>query len=589
MSKDSVIHISKKEESDSLSDLEGLVPGTAPAPKAKKKFRWRVEDTDSPKEIYNWTLYLSVFAFGILGAARGVDEGCISGSKAQVSFNKQFGLHDHTKSAHELAELKSNIAAMVQLGSIGGAMLAMYTTDKLGRVNALRQLIVIWVVGAIIQITSSSVGQLYAGRLIEGLAIGQTTTVGPTYLSEVAPRQIRGLCGCLFAGAVYFGIALEYFAHYGTALHISNSSRAQWVIPTSLKLVFAAIIGFMTLFTVESPRWYIKVGRQEEAAHALLRLRNLPADHPYVVGEISDINEQINNELAATEGRSLLNTFKEIFATKSNRYRFFVISCGAQLLGQWSGANAVTIYSPELLANIGITGIDKLKMTAVLGVVKLTSAYLSAFFIIDFLGRRFALYSGIILQLITEGYYAIFLHIVPEASTGAKMTPSQSRASKGALAALYLSGCGWTMGFNSVQYLLGSEIFPLNVRSVAQSTVMVLHFANQYGNSKAVPKMMLAMQPYGAFYFFCAVLAIALFWAWFFVPEVAGRSLESMEEIFNLPWYLVGRKGAKLCPDHSELSRVHVDPNGELSYDVEKPTTDLVETVETVEKEKNTK
>lgn len=574
--------LQKKYSGSSMLDIEkNHVITTENAVPEKKKFRWRIEDTDSPSEIYNWTLYLSVFVFGVLGAARGLDEGSISGSVAQPSFKNQFGLSDKLKSADQLADLKSNITSMVQLGSVAGAMIAMYTVDKLGRVNALREVCVIWVVGVIIQITSYDVGQLYAGRFIEGLAIGQTTTIGPTYLAEVAPKQIRGLCGCIFAGAVYLGIMLAYFAHYGTALHMEASQRMQWVVPTSLKIIFAGSILIMSfLFTWESPRWYLKAGKPEKAIHSLSKLRNLPPDHPYIVGEISDINEQLSVELAAVSGNSAIGVIKEFIMKKANRYRFFLVVAAAQVLGQWSGANAVTIYAPELFAVIGVTGVEKMKMTAILGLVKFCSAYLCAFFIIDFLGRKKALYMGITLQMICLLYFAIFLTIVPGASDEEYvMTGSQARASKGALAALFLSGCGWTMGFNSIQYLLGSEIFPLNVRSFAQSAVMVLHFANQYGNSKALPKMMISLHPYGAFYFFVGVLVIALFWAWFFVPEVAGRSLESMEDIFNLPWYLVGRKGPELCPDHSELNRIHFD-HGIMSYEQKNESQEFVEDVE---------
>lgn len=574
--------LQKKYSGSSVLDIEKnqVITTENPVPE-KKKFRWRIEDTDSPSEIYNWTLYLSVFVFGVLGAARGLDEGSISGSVAQPSFKNQFGLSDELKSANQLADLKSNITSMVQLGSVAGAMIAMYTVDKLGRVNALREVCVVWIVGVIIQITSYDVGQLYAGRFIEGLAIGQTTTIGPAYLAEVAPKQIRGLCGCIFAGAVYLGIMLAYFAHYGTALHMEASQRMQWVVPTSLKIVFAGCILIMSfVFTWESPRWLLKAGKPDKAIHSLSKLRNLPPDHPYIVGEISDINEQLSVELAAVSGNSVIGVIKEFIMKKANRYRFFLVVAAAQVLGQWSGANAVTIYAPELFAVIGVTGVEKMKMTAILGLVKFCSAYLCAFFIIDFLGRKKALYMGITLQMICLLYFAIFLTIVPGAADEEYvMTGSQARASKGALAALFLSGCGWTMGFNSIQYLLGSEIFPLNIRSFAQSTVMVLHFANQYGNSKALPKMMISLQPYGAFYFFVGVLVIALFWAWFFVPEVAGRSLESMEDIFNLPWYLVGRKGPELCPDHSELNRIHFD-HGVMSYEQKNNSQEFVEDVE---------
>lgn len=574
---------------DSPRSLEDARPQEKPE---KKKFRWRVTDEDSPPEIYNWTLYLSVFVFGILGAARGLDEGNISGTKAQISFQTQFGLIDENKTEDEIAQLKSNITSMVQLGSIGGCLIAMWTVDRFGRIRALQQVCVIWIVGAILQITSSSVGQLYAGRLIEGLAIGQTTTIGPTYMSEVAPRQIRGLCGCIFAGAVYLGIMIGYFANYGTALHMSDESRNQWVVPTSLKIVMAGSIFILSfLLSVESPRWLLKVKQPEKAVRNLSKLRGLPEDHPYVLGEISDINEGLIVESEAVAGSSLLSKIKEVCFVKSIRYRVIMVASMAQLLGQWSGANAITIYAPELFALSGITGVEKLKMTAVLGVVKFISAYASAFFIIDFLGRKRALYIGITVQLFSILFFALFLTIVPHAADeNPNLSVSENHASKAAMAALYISGMGWTMGFNSIQYLLGSEIFPLNIRSFAQSLVMVLHFANQYGNSKAMPKMLLALNNYGAFYFFVGVMLISLFWAYFFVPEVAGRSLESMEDIFNLPWYLIGRKGPELCPDYSQINKIHYNKDhegnaygGDIMVD-QKPETEWKENASDDEK-----
>ena len=103
-------------------------------------------------------------------------------------------------------------------------------------------------------------------------------------------------------------------------------------------------------------------------------------------------------------------------------------------------------------------------MSAVLGVVKFCSAYLSAFFLIDVIGRKRCLYVGLSLQMTCILFYAIFLTIVPEAAeSGTSLTGSKYRASQAALASIFLSGTAWTMGFNSVQYLIGAEIFPLEL------------------------------------------------------------------------------------------------------------------------------
>ncbi|CAH6722017.1 hexose transporter Hxt9p [[Candida] jaroonii] len=547
----------------------------------KPKFSWRVVDNHSPPEIYNWTLYMSIFVFGILGAARGLDEANSAGIAVQKSFRDQFGLNDPNKSVHEIADLKSNITAMVQLGSIGGAVIASFLVDWVGRVRSMQIVCVCWIVAVIIQITSRTLGQLYVGRLLEGLlAIGLTTTIGPTYISEVTPKAIRGMAGCIFAGAVYLGIMLSYFAHYGTAVHISQDSNTQWIIPNTLKIVFAGLIFILSIFfCVESPRWYIKVGKNETAVKALSKLRHLPETHPFLIGEITDITEQVEFEKRAKEGNTLWGLTLQLVRTKSMRYRFFMLSAMIHVLGQWSGANSVTIYAPELFGLSGIKGVETLKMTAVLGVVKFIGAYISAFFIIDFLGRRKALYIGISLQMMALLFFALFLLLVPEAAhegeQASDLSPSQLHASKAAMAAIYISGLGWVTGFNSMQYLIGSEIFPINMRSFAQSITMVVHFANQYGNSKALPKMLLTLQPYGTFFFFVGVNFLALTWAWFCIPEVSGRSLESMEELFNLPWYLIGRRGHILCPDHSEVNKIDYS-KGKFRY-LDKPETEMHE------------
>jgi MFS family permease len=206
---------------------------------------------------------------------------------------------------------------------------------------ATRQLCVIWIVGVIIFITSNgNYGQVLAGRFIMGLGIGQTTVVAPTYLAEAAPRSIRGLCICIFSGSVYLGIMLGYFANWGTSLHISNSTSKQWVDATILHIVFAGIIIIMSFFALESPRWLAKVGRDEQAATNMSKLRKLPQDHPYVRAELIDIHDQLEREREATLGSGILGPLKELFLLPGNRYRI-LLGLGCQLLGRKCLSNFV--------------------------------------------------------------------------------------------------------------------------------------------------------------------------------------------------------------------------------------------------------
>jgi sugar porter (SP) family MFS transporter len=469
------------------------------------------------------------------------------------SFKEEFDLD--AGSEHHQAQVESNITSMVQIGSIAGSLLAFFICDKIGRVRSLQVLCVLWLVGFIIVVTShGSVGQILAGRFIAGLGIGMTVVVGPTYLAETAPRAIRGMLTNIFAGSVYLGVMIAYFSNWGASINLPNTSRWQWVDPQMCHIGFASLLLILSFTVPETPRWLTMKGRNEESTKALCKLRQLPETHPFVQAELYGIQEQLEREQEAFLGVSKWGKLRELFTIPANRYRL-MLGFMAQLLGQWSGASAITIYAVEFFGVLGKSGqSEKLFATCILGVVKLSSAYLCAFFLVDFIGRRRSLYGGISLQLVSILYIAIFLSIVgTEALENGTLTPSQKHAGVGAVVMLYLSGVGWTMGWNSFQYLVNAEVWPLRLRALGSSMTMCLHFANQYGNTKAVPLMLLAMTSAGFFYFCAAVCFLGLIWVWAFVPELAGRSLESTDELFSLPWYKIGRHGNKLAPDNEAI------------------------------------
>ncbi|KAI7204626.1 putative quinate permease, partial [Hortaea werneckii] len=220
-----------------------------------------------PKEAFNWRLWFAVFVFGLLGAARGVDEGLITGVFNSDNFKESLGLDQLDDDA--LAGVKGNVSSMVQLGSIPGALLAFFACDYLGRVWATRQLCIIWLIGiAIFMGNNGSMAAVYFGRFFAGIGIGETVVVGPVYLSEISPAPIRGLCTCAFTGAVYLGILIAYFANYGAELHLSGGI-SRWMVPTSVHLMFGVIILFASIFAWESPRHLMRKGKEQEAIHVM--------------------------------------------------------------------------------------------------------------------------------------------------------------------------------------------------------------------------------------------------------------------------------------------------------------------------------
>lgn len=349
---------------------------------------------------------------------------------------------------------------------------------------------------------------------------------------------------------MYLGIVLAYFANYGAHRHISDQSYNQWVVPTSLHIMFSGIIFILSFFQYESPRFLIKQGKQAEATAVMAHLRHQSIDSDYIVREIAEIQAGYEHELEATKGVGWKGKLKELFLNKSNLYRLYMASM-VQFLSQWSGAGSITLYAPDLFKILGITGSEtSLLVTAVFGLVKLFSALCCALFLVDVIGRKRSLLLGITLQAIAMIYVAGFLTAVPELGVvkNFQLPESKKGASRGAIAMIYISGMGWALGWNSMQYLLTAELFPLRVRALATSWAMTLHFANQYGNSRAVPNMLLptadgGISPKGTFWCFAAVTILGGLWVFVSVPETGGRSLESMDRLFDLPWYKIGLYG----------------------------------------------
>lgn len=82
---------------------------------------FNIKASGLPEQALNRRLWLAVFTFGLMGAARGVDEGLITGVFNTDAFKVPLGLDK--LDPDELANVKGNVSSMVQLGSIPGALL----------------------------------------------------------------------------------------------------------------------------------------------------------------------------------------------------------------------------------------------------------------------------------------------------------------------------------------------------------------------------------------------------------------------------------------------------------------------------------
>jgi MFS family permease len=349
-------------------------------------------------------------------------------------------------SASSLADTKGWITAIATAGAVFGCLAVVSIVDRVGRLNALRVASIFYLAGILGQAFSGgNLGGLYASRFIGGFGIGGTTVVSPMYLAEIAPQSVRGMLIMMYAACQQLGVVLGFWVFYGVHLHFSASK--QWWVSTLFQVVPLGVWLAGTFFIPESPRYYLLRGDYEHASRDLVRLRRLPKDHGLVRGELDSAAAQIAQERSIKQGSGYFTIWREVFSTQGYRRRFVLLFV-CHVLGQWSGANAITQYSPTILGSFGITGDNaSLIATGCYAVVKFLSAVATGAFLVDFVGRRRSLILGISIQTVTLAYIAIYLGITTGRSpANIEADGNALRASQGAIAAIFIHACGWSIG-----------------------------------------------------------------------------------------------------------------------------------------------
>lgn len=182
---------------------------------------------------------------------------------------------------------------------------------------------IIFIIGSLVQtlcaINTTSLTQLYIGRVIGGFGVGLISAVVPTYIGENANKEIRGRCiGCMQLFNVT-GICLSFFVNYGISLQIKTLSAAKWRIPFALQMLPGVLLLAGIFFQNESPRWLVEKNRLQDAARALARVRAKPVDDPDVIQELDEIIKDF-------QGHEKLPLTAQLRVACSNKRMFYQTS-----------------------------------------------------------------------------------------------------------------------------------------------------------------------------------------------------------------------------------------------------------------------
>ncbi|KAG1144014.1 hypothetical protein G6F37_001778 [Rhizopus arrhizus] len=454
----------------------------------------------------------------------GYDIGVISGVLAMPTFPAYFGIQGD---ASTVATMKGNVVSLLQAGCCVGALLVNFLADPLGRRWTIVLSSFVFIIGSILQVAAQNMATMMAGRFFGGMGIGACSMLVPMYVAEIAPRKLRGRLGTLWQFLIVVGIMMSYWIDYGCLRHIPVSNT-QWRVPLGIQIAPGGILCIGMVFLPESLRWLALHGRKEEVLKNLCKLRDLPADHPEILQELQEIEDAAESDRQATSGK-----WTELFE-RENLHRLF-LGIMLQIFQQWTGSNAINYYGPDIFKSIGLNSNDtEILATGVYGAVKVAFVFVTFFFVDNRLGRRHTLMLGSVIQMVSFFILGGMVLGLEKDTNGTLGVVGAAVGAKGyvAIICIYIFAIGYEISWGPIVWIVCSEIYPTRVRAISLSITTAFNWAMNATIAKVTPIMMNDIT-YGTYFFFGAMSVVMGTFAYVFLPETRGRSLEEIDELFS--------------------------------------------------------
>jgi putative MFS transporter len=329
-------------------------------------------------------------------------------------------------------------------------------------------------------------------RLISGVGLGvEMVTIG-AYLSEMAPKNLRGQAFACSQAIGFCCVPISSFLAY-ELVPLTPFGVAGWRWVVLIGAAAAALIGVLRFGLPESPRWLARQGRLEEADRILTAIeakvaaeygRPLPLAGP--TEPISPASRFVDMWTPGVRGRVILMCVFNIFQT----------------VGFYGFQNWV----PTLLVAQGIEITKSLAFTTVIALAAPVGP-LIGFFLGDKIERKIVIVSAAGAILV----FGLIFGATKEA------------------AAIIAMGVGLTLANNIMSYSYHAyqqELFPTGIRARASGFVYSWSRLSVIFSSFVIASLLQTFGVYGVFVFIAGAMVVVMATIGFFGPRTSNVALE---------------------------------------------------------------
>ncbi|KAG5887998.1 hypothetical protein JTB14_016622 [Gonioctena quinquepunctata] len=344
--------------------------------------------------------------------------------------------------------------------------------------------------------------------MIIGITEGACYTALPMYIGEIASPDIRGFLSSLIT--TFFILGMLLVNALGSFLSIWTSSMISAIIP--------AIHFFSFLFMPESPYFYIKVKKYEQAERSLRIFQGTTV--------VAKEMEVIKGAVRMQEEMADSSKLTDLFTIPSNRRGmliFIILSTSVR-----AAARApLTSYNRFIFEESGSSISPRISAISNCA-VELVVATFTTYFIIDRFGKRFLVIvssAGCSVTLFIMGLYFYLKDFHNDVIDHLNWLPITTLISNNVM---------YNMGISFAVMCYLSELFPTNVKAKAMSFAQMYTVATAAATTKVFQIM---NDRFGtlsvSFFCFSVFSMMMLFFIVKYVPETRGKTLEEIQLFLN--------------------------------------------------------
>ncbi|XAR57147.1 hypothetical protein NMG60_11025185 [Bertholletia excelsa] len=396
----------------------------------------------------------------------------------------------------------STFGSILTIGAMIGAVTSGRISDFVGRKRAMRLSALFCIAGWLTVYFSKGAFSLDVGRFLTGYGIGIFSYVVPVFIAEIAPKNLRGGLTTLNQLMIVCGSSVSYLA--GTII--------TWRF-LALTGLLPCIVLFLGLFFIpESPRWLAKVGLDREFEAALRKLRGRDADISREAAEI----RAYNVTLLSLPKASLMDL------VDSKYIRCVIIGVGLMVFQQFGGINGIGFYASQTFTDAGLP--SPAIGTIAYAIIQVPITVVGAM-LMDKSGRR-----PLLMVSATGTFLGCLISATSFFLKGQSLLLEWVPALAVSGVLIYISF--FSIGMGAVPWVIMSEIFPIHVKGVAGSLVVLVNWLGAWAVSFTF-NFLLSWSSTGTFLLYSGFCALTVLFVAKVVPETKGKTLEEIQASMN--------------------------------------------------------